>query len=146
MTAASDGAIDGEMQRLGYAILAHAMPGSPHVDVMVEHPVLVRDPGARDVDARVLWTVRVGVRPEGWAGRSLVGVEAPLHRRVYLRRTGLTASGRGSVRALDRGQVRVRLWCGDRVELDFVDGRFPGSLSLRGLGGGRWRFWFVRAG
>ncbi|QDU70426.1 hypothetical protein [Mucisphaera calidilacus] len=120
----------------GFVILEHRLPGAPHFDLMLSLGAC-RDPEARD-----LWTVRVGERPGGWAGRVVVADRLADHRRAYLRRTGLVSGGRGTVRRVDRGRLWVHRLAEGLVDVSVCGRVVAGRLRGERLAGDRWRLSF----
>lgn len=123
---------------LEYAILRHTLPGSPHVDLMIENPDAVGRPGSSENDALVLRTWRVSIEPSRWGRRPMPLIPLPDHRRAYLQKSGPVSGGRGAVQRLGGGRVAVRLWTVSRIELEPLDERCWIRWELRQRPGGGW--------
>ncbi len=100
-------------------VLEHVEPGGGvHWDLL-----MARGPQ----QGAVLWGLRCQERPDGSSGAVIHVVPMPDHRAAWLELEGAVSGGRGVVRRLARGQVRVR---DDVAEVQWDDGR----VSRWGIG------------
>lgn len=95
-------------------------------------------------DDRGLWAARVMLPSWRWgeqarAGRGMMLVALPAHRRRYLHYAGPLTRGRGWVRPVDRGYGIARQWTDRKIKLFIHLQHFTGEVFLTRLGGGQWQ-------
>lgn len=119
-------------------LLRHTLPdGSWHYDWMIERSV-----GA-DPEERALLTFRVAEHPGRAAAGTFAAARLADHRRVYLAHEGEVSGGRGEVRRVSAGRVRVLRETpqGLLIEGEFDDlGRGTRWVGVRRGAGDEWEF------
>jgi len=109
-------------------LLEHAQADGTHYDWLIARPGEER-----------LWTARVASPGSQWAalGRFTLDVLPP-HRRDYLTYEGPVSGGRGTVRRVDAGTVRIVSWDEAGAVLDVAMQQFRGRVRLTVQTADRW--------
>ena len=118
------------MSQLSTTILFHeGGPQPDHYDWLFEDPA----------GSEKLVCFRVNRPPGQWSPGQRIRLEALApHRARYLDYEGPLSEGRGAVRRVDRGSLRVRLWESKRAELWLQTDAFGGLVVLTGGDSGIW--------
>jgi hypothetical protein len=115
---------------LRFALHLHGGFGADHYDLMIE-----TDPAG----PLATWQFAENpLPPDALAGRQ--GRRIADHRRIYLDYQGPVSRGRGQVRRLDGGEVRILVAGEDRLDVRFSGERLWGPWSLRRRVGDLWAF------
>jgi len=113
-------------------LLLHTLPDhSRHYDWLIQ----------RDADPEILVpTFRIEQRIDFGSSSTFLAERIADHRSLYLAYEGAIAGGRGVVARIAQGQVQIRNWLPEKIDLSLIfDGRSRSVVGVA-VGGAMWRY------